>query len=60
MLDGMRLGTELDIHLGVKEAGRSLDDGGSGVDGLDLVDTSLGIGEDGDKLDVDVLGVHVL
>lgn len=47
-------------HLRIEEARRSLDNGGRGVCGLDLVDAARGVGEDGDELDVDVLGVHVL
>lgn len=49
----------MDVHLGVEEASGSLNDGGSGVGGLDLVDGTLGVGDDSDELNKDILGVHV-
>ena len=48
------------IHLRVEEASRRLDNRGSRVVSLDLVDAALVIGDDGDNLEKNVLGLHVL
>lgn len=47
------------VHLGVKDAGRRLDDAGEAVVGLNLEDLALGVGEDGEEVDEDILGLHV-
>lgn len=50
----------LNIHLGVEEAGRGLDNGGSLVISLELVDSTLGVGDDSNDLEEDILGLHIL
>lgn len=50
----------MNIHLGVEEAGRRLDDGGSLVISLELVDSTLGVGDDSNYLEKNILGLHIL
>lgn len=48
-----------DAHLRVKEAGRGLNDGGGSVVSLELVDIAVGVGDNSNKLEKDILGLHV-
>lgn len=45
--------------MGIKEARRRFNDGGSLVVSLDLEDVALGVGDDGYELKENVLGLHV-
>lgn len=47
------------VHLGVKDAGRGLDDAGKAAVGLDLEDLTLRAGQDSEEVDDDILGLHV-
>lgn len=47
------------IHLGVEEAGGSLDNGGAALIRRDLEDGALGIGEDGKQAQTHILRSHV-
>lgn len=49
----------MDVHLGIKEADGSLDDGGQIVVGLGLEDVALGVGDNGLKTHADILGLHI-
>lgn len=46
-------------HLRVKDAGGGLDDAGRAAVDLDLEDLTGGVGDDGEEVNDDVLGVHV-
>ncbi len=48
-----------DSHLGVKDAGGSLDNAGRSSMGLDLEDLASGVGDDGRDIEDDILGIHV-
>lgn len=53
------LGLVCDVHLGVKDAGGGLDDASQTVVSLDLEDLALGVSDDGQKADNNILGLHV-
>jgi hypothetical protein len=55
-----RSGDKEDIHLGVKEAGGSLDDGSRTVVNQDLVEVASRISNDSRELNADLLGLHIL
>lgn len=48
-----------DVHLGVKDAGWGLDDASQTAVSLDLEDLTLGVPDDGQKADDNILGLHV-
>lgn len=48
-----------DVHLRVKDTGRGLDDASQAVVGLDLEDLTLGVPDDCDEVDNNILGLHV-
>ena len=50
---------EKSLHLRVEDAGRGLDDAGEAAVDLHLEDLTLGVADDSEELDDDVLGVHV-
>lgn len=52
-------GLVCDVHLGVKDAGGGLDDGSQAVVSLDLEDLTLGVSDDSQKADNNILGLHV-
>lgn len=52
-------GLVCDVHLGVKDAGGGLDDASQTVVSLDLEDLTLGVSDNGQKADNNILGLHV-
>lgn len=53
------VGEHRHVHLGVEEASGSLNNGSGSVVGLDLVDVALGVRDDGDKTEENILRLHV-
>ena len=47
------------VHLGVEDAGRRLNDAGGAAVGLDLEDLALAIADNSEKIKLDILRLHV-